>query len=77
MPMLRRLFQPTVLVCAMASVFAASAQATELTVYTAVESDDLQNTPSASTPPIPTITINWVRDSTGVITARLLAEKRT
>jgi iron(III) transport system substrate-binding protein len=75
MPMLRRLFQPSVLVCTMASVFAASAQATELTVYTAVESDDLQKYAERFNAAHPEITINWVRDSTGVITARLLAEK--
>ena len=75
MSMLRRLFQPTLLVSAMASVFAASAQAAELTVYTAVESDDLQKYAERFNAAHPDITINWVRDSTGVITARLLAEK--
>lgn len=52
-----------------------SAQATELTVYTAVESDDLQKYAERFNQAHPDIDIRWVRDSTGVITARLLAEK--
>lgn len=49
--------------------------ATELTVYTAVESDDLQKYAQRFNEAHPDISIRWVRDSTGVITARLLAEK--
>src|SRR5690554_6038158 len=49
--------------------------ATELTVYTAVESDDLQKYAERFNQAHPDIEINWVRDSTGVIAARLLAEK--
>lgn len=52
-----------------------TAQATELTVYTAVESDDLQKYAERFNQAHPDIDIRWVRDSTGVITARLLAEK--
>lgn len=52
-----------------------SAHATELTVYTAVESDDLQKYAERFNQAHPDIDIRWVRDSTGVITARLLAEK--
>lgn len=51
------------------------AQATELTVYTAVEAEDLKRYASAFNKDHPDIKINWVRDSTGVITAKLLAEK--
>jgi iron(III) transport system substrate-binding protein len=52
----------------------ASAQ-TELTVYTAVEAEDLKRYAAAFNEDYPDITIKWVRDSTGIITAKLLAEK--
>lgn len=58
-----------------AAVAAQAASATELTVYTAVESDDLQKYAQRFNQAHPDITIRWVRDSTGVMTARLLAEK--
>ncbi len=48
---------------------------TELTVYTAVEAEDLAKYAERFNEAHPDIKINWVRDSTGVITARLLAEK--
>lgn len=48
---------------------------TELTVYTAVEAVDLERYKTTFEAANPDITINWVRDSTGVITAKLLAEK--
>lgn len=48
---------------------------TELTVYTAVEAEDLQKYAQRFNEDHPDIKINWVRDSTGVVTARLLAEK--
>ena len=75
MLMSRRLFQTTLLAGAVAVALASKAQATELTVYTAAESDDLQKYAERFNAAHPDITINWVRDSTGVITARLLAEK--
>ncbi len=71
----RRLFPSTLLAGAAAVALASNAQATELTVYTAVESDDLQKYAERFSAAHPDIEINWVRDSTGVITARLLAEK--
>ncbi|MFN3881668.1 MAG: putative 2-aminoethylphosphonate ABC transporter substrate-binding protein [Nitrincola lacisaponensis] len=58
-----------------AAVASQAASATELTVYTAVESDDLQKYAQRFNQAHPDITIRWVRDSTGVMTARLLAEK--
>jgi iron(III) transport system substrate-binding protein len=59
-----------------ASLLAATAaQAVELTVYTAVEAEDLKRYAETFNQDHPDITINWVRDSTGVITAKLLAEK--
>lgn len=48
---------------------------TELTVYTAVEAEDLKKYADAFEAANPDIKINWVRDSTGVVTAKLLAEK--
>ncbi len=64
---------------ALASVLAlgvaAQAMAVELTVYTAVEAEDLARYAAAFNEDYPDITINWVRDSTGVITAKLLAER--
>ena len=48
---------------------------TELTVYTAVEAEDLKRYADTFNEDHPDITINWVRDSTGIVTAKLLAEK--
>ncbi len=48
---------------------------TELTVYTAVEAEDLARYAETFTKSNPDIKINWVRDSTGIITAKLLAER--
>ncbi len=48
---------------------------TELTVYTAVEAEDLKRYAAAFNEDYPDIKINWVRDSTGIVTAKLMAEK--
>ncbi len=48
---------------------------TRLTVYTALENDQLDPFKKAFEADNADIEIAWVRDSTGVITARLLAEK--
>ena len=53
----------------------ASAQKTKLTVYTAMENDQLGPFKQAIEAAVPEVEIVWVRDSTGVITARFLAEK--
>ncbi len=53
---------------------AASAQTT-LTVYTALEADQIKNYQAAFEKANPDVKIQWVRDSTGIITAKLLAEK--
>jgi iron(III) transport system substrate-binding protein len=59
-----------------AGLFVASnAMAAELTVYTAVEAEDLKRYAETFNKDHPDITINWVRDSTGIVTAKLLAEK--
>ncbi|MBZ0332706.1 putative 2-aminoethylphosphonate ABC transporter substrate-binding protein [Marinobacter sp. AL4B] len=57
-----------------AAAFGAQAK-TELTVYTALEADDLKRYAQRFNEDHPDIKINWVRDSTGIVTARLLAEK--
>lgn len=48
---------------------------TELTVYTALEAEDLKKHAKNFNEEHPDIEIKWVRDSTGIITAKLLAEK--
>lgn len=53
----------------------ALAEKTALTVYTALETDQLKAYQQAFNQVNPDIEIKWVRDSTGVITAKLLAEK--
>lgn len=59
-----------------AALFATSVAAeTELTVYTAVEAEDLARYAEMFNEANPDIKINWVRDSTGIITAKLLAER--
>jgi iron(III) transport system substrate-binding protein len=54
---------------------AAFAQKTQLLVYTALETDQLKAYQEGFNKTNPDIEIKWVRDSTGVITAKLLAEK--
>jgi iron(III) transport system substrate-binding protein len=51
------------------------AGAAELTVYTAIEADQLKGYEQAFEAAHPDIDIGWVRDSTGIVTAKLLAEK--
>jgi iron(III) transport system substrate-binding protein len=53
----------------------AAAQRTKLTVYTALENEQLPVYKQAFEAANPDVEIAWVRDSTGVITARFLAEK--
>jgi iron(III) transport system substrate-binding protein len=53
----------------------AHAQKTPLTLYTALENDQLKPFKDAIEAAVPEVDIQWVRDSTGVITAKLLAEK--
>ncbi|MBU57202.1 MAG: putative 2-aminoethylphosphonate ABC transporter substrate-binding protein [Pseudomonadales bacterium] len=47
---------------------------TKLTVYTALEAEELEPLRKAFRAEHPDIDINWVRDSTGIITAKMLAE---
>ncbi|MFO1282140.1 MAG: putative 2-aminoethylphosphonate ABC transporter substrate-binding protein [Burkholderiales bacterium] len=60
---------------ALALAGAAQAQKTQLTVYTALETDQLKAYQEGFNKAHPDIEIVWVRDSTGVITAKLIAEK--
>src|SRR5882672_3986430 len=65
-------------VCVVAALCAGSALAqgkTQLLVYTALETDQLKAYEQGFYREYPNIEIRWVRDSTGVITAKLLAEK--
>jgi iron(III) transport system substrate-binding protein len=53
----------------------AAAQAGELTIYSSVEADNLKIFSESFSKVHPGIKINWVRNSTGIIQARLMAEK--
>jgi iron(III) transport system substrate-binding protein len=57
------------------SLAAAAQTKTSLLVYTALETDQLKAYQEGFNKVNPDIEIKWVRDSTGVITAKLLAEK--
>src|SRR3989442_6909070 len=66
------------LVVAVAIGFAATsvrAATSPLTVYAAREADDLKKSAARFNEDHPDIEIKWVRDSSGVITAKFLAEK--
>jgi iron(III) transport system substrate-binding protein len=64
---------------ALASIVAsaefASAQKTKLTIYTALENDQIAPYKQAIEAAVPEVDVEWVRDSTGIVTARFLAEK--
>ncbi|WP_245809082.1 putative 2-aminoethylphosphonate ABC transporter substrate-binding protein [Acinetobacter populi] len=52
-----------------------TANAGVITVYTSLEADQLPSYTASFKKAYPDVTVKWVRDSTGVITAKLLAEK--
>ncbi|MGR4868929.1 putative 2-aminoethylphosphonate ABC transporter substrate-binding protein [Variovorax sp. LARHSF232] len=54
---------------------AAQAQKTTLLVYTALETDAMKLYKDGFEKANPDIDIKWIRDSTGIVTAKLLAEK--
>jgi iron(III) transport system substrate-binding protein len=66
-------FIASLLAASLAFVSAASAQ--EVIVYTSYEKEDLGPYKAAFEKDVPGVTIRWVHDANGVITARLLAEK--
>ena len=53
----------------------ATAQKTKLTIYTALENDQLAPFKTEIEKTVSDVEVEWVRDSTGVVTARFLAEK--
>ena len=71
------MFKPLALAAAVLTAFSFNAFAakTELTVYTALEAEQLKTYKQAFEKANPDVEIKWVRDSTGIITAKLLAEK--
>ena len=73
--MLRRLIA-FALPLLLAPLVAEAQQRTRLTVYTALENEQLQPLKQAAEAALRDIEIAWVRDSTGVITARLIAERQ-
>lgn len=60
---------------ALAAALPAHAEKTALNVYTALETDQLKAYQEAFNKVHPDVEIKWTRDSTGIITAKLLAEK--
>lgn len=64
-----------VLGVSLAAMSSTAVLAETLTVYTAVEAEDLKRYAKEFNKSYPDIKIKWVRDSTGVVTAKLLAEK--
>ncbi len=77
--MLKKLLKKSSLAACVAGismlVMGQSALAVDLIVYTAVEAEDLARYAETFNKDHPDINIKWVRDSTGIVTAKLLAEK--
>jgi len=73
--MLKRPLQLLVMTALAVSASLALAQRTPILVYTALETDQLKSYKDAFEKSVKDVEIRWVRDSTGVITAKLLAEK--
>jgi iron(III) transport system substrate-binding protein len=70
------MFKPFALLSGLFAAVAVQAHAdTELTVYTALEVEQLKPYQQAFEKQNPDIHIKWVRDSTGIVTAKLMAEK--
>ncbi|PSW18245.1 putative 2-aminoethylphosphonate ABC transporter substrate-binding protein [Photobacterium sanctipauli] len=69
----RWIIAPLTAIAALSASSAFAAQ--ELTVYTAFETDMLAKFKNGFEKANPDIKIKWVRDSTGIMTAKLLAEK--
>jgi len=68
-------FKLLALAAALMGTMGAASAETSLTVYTALEADQIKVYQAAFEKANPDIKIQWVRDSTGIITAKLLAEK--
>jgi iron(III) transport system substrate-binding protein len=74
-PRLRWLLPSAVALAVVALLPGGADAKTTLTVYTAIEADDLKKYAARFNEDVPDIEIKWVRDSTGIVTAKLLAEK--
>jgi len=73
---LKKLYSKVVLTSLITTgLFISSVTAGELTIYSSVESDNLKVFSENFSKAHPSIKVNWVRDSTGVIQARVIAEK--
>jgi iron(III) transport system substrate-binding protein len=72
---MKRLVAAAVFLPMLAAPPTRAAAVTELTVYTALEADQLKAYAAAFEKASPDVKIRWVRDSTGIVTAKLLAEK--
>ncbi len=73
-----RMFRPIARVCSLLVMIASGAACvaeTTLTVYTALEADQVKAYQAAFETANPDVKIKFVRDSTGIVTAKLLAEK--
>src|SRR5688572_8411437 len=73
--MLKQVLQFVTLLVLAAAAPLALAQRTPLLVYTALETDQLKGFKDSIEAAVKDVEIRWVRDSTGVITAKLIAEK--
>ena len=77
--MIKKVYKKSTLTACIAALsmfaFGNAAHAVDLTVYTAVEAEDLARYAETFNKDHPDINIKWVRDSTGIVTAKLLAEK--
>jgi iron(III) transport system substrate-binding protein len=73
--MLKHLAQFVTLLVLAAATPLVLAQRTPILVYTAIETDQLKAYKDAFEKSVKDVEIRWVRDSTGVVTAKLLAEK--
>ncbi|MFN3628989.1 MAG: putative 2-aminoethylphosphonate ABC transporter substrate-binding protein [Casimicrobiaceae bacterium] len=70
-----RAFARTALAFALLPAAALAQGKTELLVYTALEADQIKAYQAAFEKDHPNVSLKFVRDSTGVVTAKLLAEK--
>jgi iron(III) transport system substrate-binding protein len=73
---LSRLLASLILMAGLSACSAAKQAKETLVVYTAAEADQLPAYASAFERAHPEIRLVWVRDSTGIVTAKLLAEKK-
>ena len=72
-----KLWKPAASALLLAFGVTGAANAVDLTVYTSAQTEDLKRYAAALNRDHPDINIKWVRGTTGVITARLLAERNS